>query len=186
MGLFGKKKEKKVEEKIPSLAELPKLPDLDSPENFKEEFHQLPSFPSSSIGKKFSQDSIKDAVKGEDTDFESFNPEEIIESSLRKPQIREIEEEVEIEEAIRRPRIARVEKRTVVEAEPIFIRIDRFEDAMKIFDETKRQLSDIEHLLENVKRTKDDEEEEIKKWESNLKNMRSQIEKVDRDIFSKI
>ena len=86
---------------------------------------------------------------------------------MRKHQIREIEEEVEIEEARIRPRIARVEKRTVVEAEPIFIRIDKFGDAMKIFDETKRQLSDIEHLLENVKRTKDDEEEEIKKWESN-------------------
>ena len=184
MGLFGKKKEEIKKEAIPSLAELPKLPELNSPNKTKEEFHQLPSFPSSSIGKKFSQESIKEAVKGEDTDFENFNPEEVIEGSLKKPQIRELENEVESEEMISHGRGLRT--RNTVEAEPIFIRIDKFEDAMKIFDNTKRQLSDIEHILENVKKVKDEEEKEIREWENNLKNMRSQIEKVDRDIFSKI
>jgi len=184
MGLFGKKKEKKKEE-VPSLAELPKLPELDSPKKFEEDFHRLPSFPSNSFGKKFSQDSIKEAVKGEDydEDFESFNPDEIIEGSLKKPQIRELEDEVEAEEMGGRRRFG---KRSVVESEPIFVRIDKFEDAMKIFDHTKRQLSEIENILGHVKKVKDDEERELQEWENNLKNMKSQIEKVDRDIFSKI
>jgi len=77
-------------------------------------------------------------------------------------------------------------KRGVIEAEPIFIRIDKFEDAMRIFNDTKRQLSEIESILEHIKRVKEDEEKEIRGWENNLKNMKSQIEKVDRDIFSKI
>jgi len=185
MGLFGKKKVDKKE--VPSLAELPKLPklpELNSLKKPQEEFHQLPNFPSSSFGKKFSQDSIKEAVKGEDNDFESFNPDEIIEGSLKKPQIRELEDEVEAEEMGEPRRIGR--RNVAVETEPIFIRIDRFEDAMKIFNTTKRQLSDIEHILENVKRVKSEEEKEIQGWENNLKNMKSQIEKVDRDIFSKI
>ena len=185
MGLFGKKKGENKKEGIPSLAELPKLPELDSSKKFKEEFHQLPNFPSSSLGKKFSQDSIKEAVKGEDYDhdFESFNPEDIIESSLKKPQIRELEDEVEAEEMVgQRGSI----KRNVIETEPIFIRIDKFEDAMRIFNDTKRQLSEIESILGHVKKIKEDEEKEIKEWENNLKNMKFQIEKVDRDIFSKI
>lgn len=185
MGLFGKKKGENKKEGIPSLAELPKLPELDSSKKFKEEFHQLPNFPSSSLGKKFSRDSIKEAVKGEDYDhdFESFNPEDIIESSLKKPQIRELEDEVEAEEMVgQRGSI----KRNVIETEPIFIRIDKFEDAMRIFNDTKRQLSEIESILGHVKKIKEDEEKEIKEWENNLKNMKFQIEKVDRDIFSKI
>ena len=185
MGLFGKKKGENKKEGIPSLAELPKLPELDSSKKFKEEFHQLPNFPSSSLGKKFSQDSIKEAVKGEDYDhdFESFNPEDIIEGSLKKPQIKELEDEVEAEEMVgQRGSI----KRNVIETEPIFIRIDKFEDAMRIFNDTKRQLSEIESILGHVKKIKEDEEKEIKEWENNLKNMKSQIEKVDRDIFSKI
>lgn len=185
MGLFGKKKGENKKEGIPSLAELPKLPELGSSKKFKEEFHQLPNFPSSSLGKKFSQDSIKEAVKGGDydDDFESFNPEEVIEGSLKKPQIRELEDEIEAEEA-RTPR--RIGKRNVIEAEPIFIRIDKFEDAMRIFEHTKRQLSEIESVLGHVKKTKEEEEKEIQEWGNNLKHMKSQIEKVDRDIFSKI
>ena len=185
MGLFGQKKEENKGKEIPSLAELPKLSELDSSKKFKEEFHQLPNVPSSSLGKKFSQDSIKEAVKGEDYDhdFESFNPEDIIEGSLKKPQIRELEDEIEAEE-MRGPR--RIGKRSVVEAEPIFIRIDKFEDAMRIFNDTKRQLSEIESILGHVKKIKEDEEKEIREWENNLKNMKSQIEKVDRYIFSKI
>ena len=181
MGLFGKKKGGNKKEGIPSLAELPKLPELDS----SKEFHQLPNFPSSSFGKKFSQESIKEAVKGEDYDhdFESFNPEDVIEGSLKKPQIRELEDEVEAEEMVG---LRGSIKRSVIETEPIFIRIDKFEDAMRIFNDTKRQLSEIESILGHVKKIKEDEEKEIREWENNLKNMKSQIEKVDRDIFSKI
>ena len=181
MGLFGKKKEGNEKEGIPSLAELPKLPELDS----SKEFHQLPNFPSSSLGKKYSQESIKEAVKGEDYDhdFESFNPEDVIEGSLKKPQRRELEDEVEAEEMVG---LRGSIKRSVIETEPIFIRIDKFEDAMRIFNDTKRQLSEIESILGHVKKIKEDEEKEIREWENNLRNMKSQIEKVDRDIFSKI
>ena len=57
---------------------------------------------------------------------------------------------------------------------------------MRIFNDTKRQLSEIESILGHVKKVKEDEEKEIREWENNLKNMKFQIEKVDRDIFSKI
>ena len=86
MGLFGKK-EKKSEVEIPTLPKLPKLPDF--PEMSDEGIRQLPSFPSSQIGKKFSQDTIKDAVSGErgDKSFyeEDLPEEEIFQGNMRRP-----------------------------------------------------------------------------------------------------
>ena len=196
MGLF-KKKEKKVERKeVPSLPELPRLPDFprleDQDPDLRKPLPQLPSFPSSSLGKKFSQESIKDAVTGKEGvggsgthEFEAMGRmKEPLKRSVRELPYENMEEydEDEDEESMEMSE-ARMMRG---EAEPVFIRIDKFEEGLRIFEEIKRKITEIEKILGETKKIKEKEERELQDWENELRTIKNQIEKIDRDIFSKI
>lgn len=66
MGWFSKKEastpQKEVAPSLPKLPELPELPDIE--DDLEEPIHQLPTYPTTSFGQKFSQSTIKDAVAG--------------------------------------------------------------------------------------------------------------------------
>lgn len=195
MGLF-KRKEKKVEKKeVPSLPELPRLPDFprleDQDPNLKNSFSQLPRFPSNSLGRKFSQESIKDAVTGgkegdrgsEIDEFEMMGKmKEPLKRSVRELPYEDMEEYDEDEESMEMSE-ARMMRG---EAEPVFIRIDKFEEGLRIFEEIKRKIAKIEKILGETKRIKEKEDGELQDWENELRTIKNQIEKIDRDIFSKI
>jgi hypothetical protein len=70
--------------------------------------------------------------------------------------------------------------------EPVFIRIDKFEESLKLFEETKIQIDEIEKMIKETKELKDKEEEELIHWEENIQSIKQQVEKVDKDLFSKI
>jgi len=181
MGWFNKKEEDK--EKIPSLPELPKLPKLPEFPRTKEDIgetqiYQLPSLPNNSFGQKFSQDTIKDAVTGgkEEGNFEDYEndsqimpsyPQEII----TKPEIPEEFKEI---------------AKKVKENEPIFIRIDKFEDSLNNFEKIKNQISDMEKMFGNIKEVKEKEEAELDSWEKEIKIIKAQIDKIDKTIFSRL
>jgi len=182
MSLF-KRKKKKVEKKVapaPSLPPLPKLPELPSLEEENKEdrsIHKLPSYPPGSLGTKFSQDTIKEAVSGREENFPEDEDEEI----EGRPQ-KSVTEEIGWES----PSKLRMRKESTGAGEPIFIRIDKFEEALKIFNETKKKLNEIERTLENIKSVKEKEEKELGSWENKVKTIKEQIEKVDKNVFSKI
>jgi len=195
MGLFGKKDKKK---EVPSLPELPKLPDFprledDESLSSEESIHQLPGFPSNSLGRKFSQDSIKDAVTGkEDVGGSEVDELDMIEDMrgmrepLRKLRTKEIPFGYIDKEDIFMEKDVGIPKTIVRDVEPVFIRIDRFEEGLHIFEDTKKKISEIERALGETKRIKEKEERELKDWENEIRTIRNQIEKIDRDIFSKI
>lgn len=193
MGLFSKKENKK-DESIPKLPELPSLPnsfpDIDEDYNSKE-VHQLPSFPNSSMGDKFSQETIKNAVSGEEED-ENEESNEMHKPVIPKPDFEMErlprptyagEKEIDYPKKVQRRNI---EEKTPKETGPVFIRIDKFEEALEIFKETKDKIEEIESLLDETKELKEKEEEELSTWEKEIQDMKNQIEKVDRDIFSRI
>ena len=242
MGLFGKK-DKKEEIKrpvqsVPELPELPKLPEF-PPENTyqkeEEKLPQLPTFPNNSIGNKFSQNTIKDAVTGRKEDEEVFEAEDFLEQhrgTMQKPPIKksfskeydEYEQSVSgskpekkfskeydedetfsAEEAMYErsiPAIPNITAETKVKeepvkeyavrnymtrkAEPVFIRIDKFEESMKIFQDIRSQISDIEKLIKNTKEIKAKEEEELTSWEAEIQTVKNKIEKVNQEIFSRV
>ena len=76
--------------------------------------------------------------------------------------------------------------KSVKDNEPVFIRIDKFEESLKIFEATKKQLIEIEKLLAHTKNIKDQEEKELQDWENDLRNIKARIEKIDKDLFSKL
>lgn len=182
MGLFSKK-EKKEEFGIPELPELPDMPDhdfSDMNEDFDEEVHELPSFPTTNMGEKFSRNSIKSAISGYDEDDDERDYE-MIPKPKRMPEI--TRRAVPSEKMPQRFMEREVKTK---ETGPVFIRIDKFEEALKIFRETKEKIDDLEKLLEETRELKEKEEGELSTWETEIQGMKQQIEKVDQDIFSKI
>jgi len=183
MGWFNKKQKEDKKKDIPLLPELPKLPELpelkEKTSIQKTPLHQLPSFPTNSLGEKFSQNNIKEAIIGKKETFEAdFTPKEALMQITQKPLKRQLTREIpkEFKEAVKK----------VKSAEPVFIRIDKFEESLKIFNEVKEKILEIEKMLNEINKIKGDEEKELEMWESEIRTMKIQIENVDKDIFSKI
>ena len=175
MALF--KKKEKGEEEAPKFPELPKLPEL--PE-IKEEKHdepvpQLPSFPSGSLGDKFSQNTIKEAVTGKKEEGERADEsaEEEMHMMPKPP----------VSNSAKMP--IKNEKKEPGKPEPIFIRIDRFEEGSQVFEQVKKQVTDIEKMFADVAKIKQKEDKELVLWEAELKEIKEKIEKIDENIFSK-
>jgi len=185
MGFFTKTKEAKEER--PYLPDLPSIPEInDFEENEERNIHKLPSLPNSSLGTKFSQDTIKGAVSGgkendfADADESEFEEDEMrmMQEPLRQPMTSEIDNDM--------PPIRREFTSTRDSTEPIFVRIDLFEDALKVFHEAKKKVSDIERDLSDIKKIREKENVELKEWENEVKSMKDKIEKVEKEVFSKI
>lgn len=68
----------------------------------------------------------------------------------------------------------------------VFIRIDKFEESLKIFEITKSKITEMEKLLEGIKNLKEKEEKELSYWMAEIQTIKNQTEKVERDIFSKL
>lgn len=209
MGLFTKKDKKeemkKDASKVPELPELPKLPELPNMHQFayeedEEPLPQLPRFPNNPIGNKFSQNTIKEAITGKKEEEEVFHAEDfskneynrgMMQKPLQKPAIEDVEEyeETSVPASITTkgmPQNFAMRNYITKKAEPVFIRIDKFEESLKIFREIKSQISEIENLIRTTKEIKAKEEEELASWGTEIQDIKNQIEKVNQDIFSRI
>jgi len=202
MGLFGKKKKKEklpefpkasdlpdIQEygmdedysDIPELPELPKLPEF--PKLPKDSSKPFPSkllmYPPTKTGDKFSQDTIKEAVTGgkegeemaDDFDDEQMMPK-LPKLNLKKT-------------SLEFPTPSETSKLKKLKG-PVFIRIDKFEESLKTFEEMKEKVAEMEKLIGEVKHIKEKEERELSEWEHQMQAMKNQVEKVEKDLFSKI
>ncbi len=192
MGWFNKNKKVDVKKEDFSLPRLPELPRLDFDEE-EEPLPQLPKFPTNSFGEKFSRNAIKDAIAGkkegdeilaDEEPEEEYGPSKMPES-LKTPITREIDYEMPNRPKIREERIKEPIKK-IEKKEPVFIRVDKFEQALNTFAVAKEKVLELENMLKEIKKIKDQEEKELESWEIEIQSVKAQIEKVDRDIFSKI
>lgn len=193
MGWFNKKEEKK--EQVSQLPELPTLPDFPTvnesvKDDSKIQHSQLPIFPTNSVGEKFSQNIIKEAVTGEKegenaSEKNEFEEEEVFGGHSQKQSVKEIPfSETEDFQTEKIP--YEHEKETSKNPEPIFIRIDKFEESLNLFEKTKKQIFEIEKMVENTKKIKEEEEKELEFWKNEMNSIKGQIAKIDKELFSKI
>jgi len=139
MALFKKKKEEiKGVDEIPSLPELPRLPELPSfpSDNLQFKPNALPRFPPSTFGNKFTQNTIKDAVSGEKESEEGLADEsEEIQTMPKLPKgpLTREEGEEPFEEEISMPSM-REPMSYKQRAEPMFVRLDKFEESLDSFE----------------------------------------------------
>ncbi len=198
MGWFNKKEERVSDStELPQLPSLPKLPQLDfRREEPIEPLHQLPSFPTSNLGQKFSQNAIKEAVTGRKESEEDFDADEdeeetqMMHNPLKRPMTKELSYDEDEDKVSREVdgipkdfiRASRIVKRN----EPVFIRIDKFEEGLQIFEKAKKEIMEIEKMLKDTKKLKEEEETQLENWEKEIQTIKKQIEDIDKDIFSKV
>ena len=188
MSWFGKKEEKKQGFAAP-LPELPRLPELPSLDSFsfshesRPAIPNLPSYPNSSFGKKFSQNAIKDAISGEkeEREEEDFDSDELLEME-RSKSLPNLVKPSAISQEDYRPRM---QMRGGMK-EPVFIRIDKFEEALNMLDDAKSKVAEMEQMLAHIKKIKEEEDRELKEWEMEIQKMKSDFEKMNSELFSRI
>jgi hypothetical protein len=195
MAWFNKNKKEETHElaELPALPELPKLPEL-PPNNMQFKPNALPRFPSSALGNKFSQNTIKDAISGEKEDDEEMDADDSDEELQTMPKLpagpltREVPVASDFLPKSQKqknysPPPMRQESHM---GGPMYVRLDKFEDNMGLFDKIKHQMIGVEKILEDIRRAKEQEDKELGEWQAKLQTMKEQIEKIDRDIFSKV
>ncbi len=191
---FNKNKKEDAPElaDLPALPQLPKLPDFSS-DSMQFKPNALPRFPSSALGDKFSQNTIKDAISGEKEDDEELANESDEIQTMPKlpagPLTKEVSSSIMKESPVEKPAQQRggysmglSESKTG----PMYVRLDKFEENIEVFDKIKRQLVGVEKILDDIKRTKEQEDKELGDWQAKLQTMKEQVEKIDKDIFSKV
>lgn len=191
MGLFRKKEEKKDLSKIPELPPLPELPPMTEIPSLRSlavskqesEINNLPSFPRSPSAERFSQAAIKQAVSdsGEEAQEGMLDEESSIQAFPQKLQINPPKEGPRtFEMADFKP-----EKKTL-KAEPLFVRIDKFESALDNFNEIKKKISEIDRLLKDIKEVRSKEEAELAGWEREIETMKARLDSIDKEIFERV
>lgn len=172
------KKEYKKEEfgGVPELPELPPLPefssDIKTRSDIKNELPPLPSFPSSYIGEKMTSEAVKHAIKG---------PEEFKVNISKMPKrTREIEETFPVRTSVVK------EISPSIKPEPVFIRIDKYQNALSQLQEIKKRLMEIDNLLKDIKEIRTREEAELQQWEEEISDAKTKLNNIDKTIFQKI
>lgn len=185
MNWFGKnkKEEEKKDADSPLLSELPKLPELPKlkeDDNFSDEMPELPPRNLSSFRERFSKNATNQDVSGNKEDEEDFDADESAENewTMQKPR-------KTIPMGFLRKNPQR-EMQTQKSFEPVFVRIDKFEEGLDMFEKAKQKLSEIEEFLAEMKRVNEKEERELEKWESEILSIKKNFEKMDKNIFSRV
>ena len=70
--------------------------------------------------------------------------------------------------------------------EPIFVKIDKFKDAVQSFEHVKSKVEDIEKMLHEIKLIKAKEEQELQQWENEVRVIKSRVENIDESLFKEM
>ncbi len=63
------------------------------------------------------------------------------------------------------------------------MKIDKYRQVLDVVDVLKKQVDDIRSTLQQIKRLKTQEEEEIRIWEANISEVEKKILFVDQTLF---
>jgi len=60
------------------------------------------------------------------------------------------------------------------------------QESSKTFDNIKTKVLEIDKLLKDIKKIREEEQEELNSWEEKIQSTKKQIEKIDKNLFSRI
>jgi hypothetical protein len=70
--------------------------------------------------------------------------------------------------------------------EPIFVKIDKFRDALSNLEFIKKKLQESSELLDKIKAIRSNEEEELEQWSHEINLIKDKIDMIDKKLFSEI
>jgi hypothetical protein len=175
MGLFSKKRETDFD----SLPELPQLPKTIAQSMNSRPTSTLPSMPATDTANRWSMQAVKDAIgeqspvhaHAHDNEYSDYSSgeEEVIEPG--QPRI-----------PVYRPQTPQ----TQIRKEPLFVRIDKFEGALRDFEDISVKVKRIEELITEIKSLREKEDREFLEWEKDLHIIKSRLDSIDRTLFSQL
>ncbi len=174
MGLFSKKSDRDFE-RLPELPQLPKSVTIQP----QIQTSALPAMPRSETANRWSMQAVKDAV-GEQNHPDEHNFDSNDLSSGEK----EVNERGEM---MPRSRINTYPVQSApLRREPLFVRIDKFESALRDFDEISVKIRKIDELISEIRVLREKEDREFLEWEKDLHTIRSRLDSIDRTLFSQL
>ena len=150
------KKEEPKNLDLPNLPGMPELPNIPSSQN--ENFSSLPALPRNTAGENIGLQAIKDNVSSSEYTPSGSN---FTESAQR---------------------IAS----SSTSSSPIFIKLDKFKEAMDKFEEIKVKVSEIESTLSKLKEIKQQEEAELSLWDKEIQVIKEKVAGIDSSLLNRI
>ncbi|MDD5650405.1 MAG: hypothetical protein PHF86_08335 [Candidatus Nanoarchaeia archaeon] len=114
--------------------------------------------------------------------------EERPELNEMKQMIRETREQSEIpvrkiipQQGLERP----IHTRTfdIKEEKPLFVKIDKYKQAVNDLEHVKNRLREAEHLLDEIDRIRIEENRELENWRSEINRVKEKLLDVDKKLF---
>jgi hypothetical protein len=165
-----------IPEEVPSLPEFPKLPPIQiSPPKEIVEVKKVAPIEMSSA----QAPTIKSSILSESSIPDLPKAKPLVQTS-EKQEVMPIRE-IKKESPISVPQMDKDNSR-----EPVFVRIDKFQQAKNDFEEIRKKVSEIEKVLGKIKEVKSREEKELEEWSQNVEKLKLRLIEIDSGIFNQI
>ena len=163
MGLFSKKKKE-----VKKIDVLPPLPEIPKFEPRPVSNIEMPSYEPAmtAIKKEVGEPQIDSRI---DLAIPMRKPSETI---IRKSLI----EERPIAEQ-------RPETRYSKEEKPVFVKIDKYRDALRMIEDIKSKIEEAEKSISELESIKNAEQKNIESWKSDLNEIKSKLLDIDKKLF---
>jgi len=66
---------------------------------------------------------------------------------------------------------------------PLFIKIERYKEAMQIIDNIRSKISEAEDVLRELSRIRREEDKELDAWHNDINRIKSQLLEIDQKLF---
>lgn len=108
------------------------------------------------------------------------------------PKLPELEEEkIPSYEPIRKMSIEKpvlptstLQRRSLIEeGKPLFVKIKKYKEAIKIIGSIKEKLNETETILSNLKKIKAQEDEELENWHRDILDIKEKLLDADKTLF---
>lgn len=81
------------------------------------------------------------------------------------------------------PKKMTMEENTEKKTGPIFIKIDKYDEAVDHINSIKDKINEIESIVENLKKMKRDEDNALDEWKSSLNEIKEKLMMIDKSLF---
>jgi hypothetical protein len=107
-----------------------------------------------------------------------------------EPQFKQLPEEKEVDIPIRKPVFSprSIDLETSrppasIEEKPLFVKIDRYKEALSSINDIKNKLKEIEVILNKLEEIKNEEDKELSTWHDNIDTIKEKLISVDKKLF---
>lgn len=106
-----------------------------------------------------------------------------------EPQFKQLPEERDVDIPVRKPVFSprqidmESSRSSSIEEKPLFVKIDRYKEALSSINDIKNKLKEIESILSKLEEIKSEEDKELATWRDNIDTIKEKLISVDKRLF---